>query len=558
MFLEKAGITNYPPKTEEWLSVKDLIRDQTFPMNNAHNIKSKMEELQPEMPDFIKMQKSQTAPCLCLHRDARYMFLEKAGITNYPPKTEEWQSALDLSQDPTFPMSTFAIINKKLQELEPKMSGLIQIRKPKKSVHCLCLHRDGRNAFLKQIAKGYPLKTEEWQSAHDLCKDPTFPMININKIRQNLIDFQDIFPNFIQITKPKKGVPCLCLHRDGRYAFLEKVNNIQTKEEYPPKTEEWQSAYDLCKDSTFPMTKIERISEKLKQFQPEMSNLIQMRKPRMGRACLCLYREARELFLEKSKIKNEPLKTKDWLSIEDLKKDDSFPMSNTKNIRQKLEKLEPEMSDLIQMRKTKVGKTCLCLHRDGKEEFLKKIGFIEYPPKTEEWLSAGDLMKDDTFPLNADWHINNILQKLEPEMSNLIQMRKSRAGKTCLCLHRDGKGEFLKKIGFIEYPPKTEEWHSALDLSKDKMFPMGGDVSINKKLKKLEPEMSNLIQMRKSKMGKPCLCLHRDGREEFLRRVQESKTKSMKKAATGIAAVNNIIETSKNVKSTAEPGTNQK
>ena len=485
MFLEKAGITNYPPKTEEWLSVKDLIRDQTFPMNNAHNIKSKMEELQPEMPDFIKMQKSQTAPCLCLHRDARYMFLEKAGITNYPPKTEEWQSALDLSQDPTFPMSTFAIINKKLQELEPKMSGLIQIRKPKKSVHCLCLHRDGRNAFLKQIAKGYPLKTEEWQSAHDLCKDPTFPMININKIRQNLIDFQDIFPNFIQITKPKKGVPCLCLHRDGRYAFLEKVNNIQTKEEYPPKTEEWQSAYDLCKDSTFPMTKIERISEKLKQFQPEMSNLIQMRKPRMGRACLCLYREARELFLEKSKIKNEPLKTKDWLSIEDLKKDDSFPMSNTKNIRQKLEKLEPEMSDLIQMRKTKVGKTCLCLHRDGKEEFLKKIVFIEYPPK-------------------------------------------------------------------------TEEWHSALDLSKDKMFPMGGDVSINKKLKKLEPEMSNLIQMRKSKMGKPCLCLHRDGREEFLRSVQESKTKSMKKAATGIAAVNNIIETSKNVKSTAEPGTNQK
>ena len=398
-------------------------------------------------------------------------------------------------------------------------------------------------------------KTDEWQSAHNLAKDPSFPIGSFDNIKRKLQELQYEMPEFIQIRLSENHQKGLCLHRDGRQMFLEKIGF----QDYPQKTQDWQSAYNLAKDRSFPINESDSIKVKLQELQPEMPEFIQIRKPKTGVACLCLHRDSRQLFLKKIGFKEYSIKTEDWQSSHDLAKDPSFPMGNIDNIKRKLEELQPEMPEFIQIRKSKTGgRNALFLHRNGREVFLKKTGIRFSVQKTEDWQNALDLSADKTFPFNTTITISKKLKELQPEMPEFIQIRKPKKGADCLCLHRDGRQMFLEKIGFQDYPPKTKEWLSAHDLSADKTFPMVQLTNISKKLQKLQPEMPEFIQIRISINHQKGLCLHRDGREEFLRRVQEIKTKSMKHATINVNTANNAIETSKTVKSTTEPSQNQK
>jgi hypothetical protein len=90
----------------------------------------------------------------------------------------------------------------------------------------------------------------------------------------------------------------------------------------------------------------------------------------------------------------------------------------------------------------------------------------------------------------------------------------------------------------MEIPKKTFEWLSACDLRKDETFPLTDTKTINKKLAKFQNEMPEFIQKRKPAKGQSALCLHRDGRQEFIKRIQKDKTESFVQAKDVIEAAN--------------------
>ena len=308
--------------------------------------------------------------------------------------------------------------------------------------------------------------------------------------------------------------------------------------EMPKKTSEWQSGIDLRNDKTFPMGDTMTINRKLQELQDQMPEYIQRRQAKSGQPALCLRRDGRELFLEKTGYKYYPPKTSAWKSANQLAKDRSFPMQDGIAISEKMKKLQHEMPDYIQMRKPKSGLDCLCLRGDGLDLFLEKIGYVYYPPKTSSWQSAMDLEKDKNFPMANKVLINKKMQEFQHEMPGYIQIRKPiGAGKSGLCLYKKGWDLFLEKVGYKSYPPKTLAWQSATDLQQDRTFPMTGTNIINKKLEELQHEMPEYIQIRKPARGQSGLCLHREGRQEFIKRVQEIKTKSLTKATAVVAAM---------------------
>ncbi|MBO4625842.1 MAG: hypothetical protein J5679_01015 [Alphaproteobacteria bacterium] len=391
--------------------------------------------------------------------------------------------------------------------------------------------------LLYKKRKDYPPKTEGWQAAESLAKDKTFPMKKGKVILMFLRKLQYEMPEYIQIRKPARGYAGLCLHRNGWNLFLEKVGN----EQCPPKTEEWQSAQNLRDDKLFPMGDTIRINKKLRQFQNEMPEYIQMRKPRTCLPCLCLHRDGRALFVEKAGLRYYPPKTNEWQSARDLDNDKTFPLADMKTINKKLQEIQSKMPEYIQIRKPGSGSVCLCLHRDGRDLFLKKVGYRYYPPKTADWQSASDLCADKTFPMSNKINITQKLELLQKAMPKYIQIRKPVKGPLCLCLHRDGRELFLEKSNENGYPSKkTSEWLSAVDLQQDKNFPMGNTTIINKKFEKFQKEMPEYIQIRKPAKGRSCLCLHRDGRQEFIRRVKKDKQESLGRGKAVVSAMNEM------------------
>lgn len=281
-------------KTDDWQSAADLAQDPTFPNNSHQTIKKYLEKFQPAMPEFIQIRTSKNnTSSLCLHRGGREKFCQMAGLGNIPPKTDEWLSPYELAKDADFPVATPKTILQKLQELQPEMPDMIQPRKSF-SKSCLCLLKSGCEKFcqLAGWTENIPLKTDEWQSAVDLINDATFPRTSFTIINQKLQELQPLMPEFIQKRKSGSVTP-LCLHRDGREKFCQMAG----WESIPPKTDEWQSARDLRKDRTFPITQDTIILRYLEQFQPQMPEFIQKRKSG-PKTPLCLHRDGREKFLE--------------------------------------------------------------------------------------------------------------------------------------------------------------------------------------------------------------------------------------------------------------------
>ena len=212
---------------------------------------------------------------------------------------------------------------------------------------------------------------------------------------------------------------------------------------------------------------------------------------------------------DRAKEEKVPQKTSEWLTAQELTQ--YFPY-NYKVIGKKLVELADTMKGKIEKRRSGAN-TPLCLHRDALDEFAHLSGFKKrLPQKTDEWLSAKDLME---YFVGGDTKILRELKKLvaAKKMPGKIEKRQS-GSQTPLCLHRDALDEFTRLSGLKrrrDLPKKTDEWLTAQELTR--YFPYNYKV-IEKKLVELADTMKGKIEKRQSGSQTP-LCLHRDALDEF-------------------------------------------
>ena len=214
---------------------------------------------------------------------------------------------------------------------------------------------------------------------------------------------------------------------------------------------------------------------------------------------------------DRAKEEKVPQKTSEWLTAQELTQ--YFPY-NYKVIGKKLVELADTMKGKIEKRRSGAN-TPLCLHRDALDEFAHLSGFKKrLPQKTDEWLSAKDLME---YFVGGDTKILRELKKLvaAKKMPGKIEKRQS-GSQTPLCLHRDALDEFTRLSGLKrrrDLPKKTDEWLTAKELMQ---FFTNTHKEISKKLLELADTMKGKIEKRQSGSQTP-LCLHRDALDEFTR-----------------------------------------
>ena len=534
-----------PEKTDVWLSANDLVKDKDFPSGTREKINNALDKFEhdPDFEGFIRDMKSGGFVVKCIHESKKQLFAEKAGFKYYPPKTDEWMSVNDLVKDKNFPSSSWEKINNALDKFEhdPDFEGFIRDMKTKTMV-TKCIHESKKQLFAERAGfKYYPPKTDEWMSAEDLAKDKKFPSGSPRIINTALNNLQHNpeFKEFIQDMKTGGGMVCKCIHVSKKQVFAERAGF----KDYPQKTDEWLSVVDLRKDKTFPSVNDKKIGTALAdlQYDPEFKGFI-LNMQAGSQVALCIHVSKKQAFAERAGFKDYPQKTDEWLSIEDLRKDEEFAAGSYPNIKQALEKLQydPEFKGFIQEMNSS-GHIIICLHISKKQAFAERSGFKVYPLKTDEWLSPNDLLADKDFPSGRVTNIKQALEKLQynPEFRGFIQKMKS-SGHVIICLHISKKQAFAERSGFKVYPLKTDEWLSANDLSADPNFPISSKKVILKNLQDLQPYMPNLIQQRQANNGQAPLCLHRDGREKFLKLVKQQSLQDGTKVVDTMSAVQDI------------------
>ena len=550
-------------RTKEWLTAGNLAKDPDFPCDDARLINQKLKDWQPIMKNYIRIMvlsnvDGKKFSTFCLHRDAVEEFALNAGFDL--TKTDEWLSATDLAKDPDFPIRSSGTISKKLQELQPKMSGFIQTRlsesqKIRKKSEVLCVRRDKKEEFAREAGfyiKKESTKTEEWLSAADLAKDPDFPHYPA-AISKKMMLLQPEMPDAIQTKTTKSYQSVLCVRRDARKKFLH--NAMDT---FLPQNAGWQSAEDLIFDPTFPVKSLSRINNNLLKLRNEMPDFIQTQKFKIGGYDFCLHRDGREEFLQKIGYYEQftiPEKTEEWMSASELANDPDFPRNDSGIISKKLQELQPKMSEFIQTRLSESPIThqkskVLCLRRDKKEEFAKEAHFDRYKElfKTDEWLSVADLIRGNFFKTNSSVAISQKMKLLQPEMSDVIQKRIPQKMRAILCLRRDGVEKFYQKA-INTFLPLKEGWLSTSDLAFNPDFPINDVSVIEKKLRKFRTEIPDLIKMQELKIGVLDLCLHQDGLEKLLELLRREKTKSLQKATDVLSNETRRVRTVRAIKS---------
>ncbi len=160
--------------------------------------------------------------------------------------------------------------------------------------------------------------------------------------------------------------------------------------------------------------------------------------------------------------------------------------------------------------------TLLKLNRTAQE----RIADEHIPEKTDEWLSASDLVESSDISSRTWNNINNALKELEHDLEFEGYIKDMKTGyRVAKCLHVSKKQLFAERTGFKAYPVKTDEWLSANDLTKDPDFPSGKLVNINNALNDLEhdQEFEGFIQDIKtgSHVAK---CLHVSKKQLFAER----------------------------------------
>ena len=242
---------------------------------------------------------------------------------------------------------------------------------------------------------------------------------------------------------------------------------------------------------------------------------------------------------ERAKEEEIPEKTDEWLGALELTK--FFEGNRTKMI-EKLKEYKDKMNGQIQLRKSKNNKF-LCLHIDAIDKFAEISGLIkigEFSPKTEEWLSASDIVeyvrgrKDKTRPVIAEH-----LKTLHAKMPDKIQYKMA-GGNKVLCLHITAVDEFIEKSGLIgrnSIPEKTPDWLTASELCDyfvghtERTHPI-----IVAKLEELKDKMPDKIQKRIAGT-RTSLCLHISAIDEFANQINlERKVISSEKTSDWLSA----------------------
>ena len=542
-------------KTDEWLSANDLDKDKDFPCNTWSLINAALTkyELDPEFAGDIQTMKTSGNICKCLRATRKQAFAEKAGFKVYPYKTAEWLSANDLAKDKDFPSGKAQNIKTALEKFQydPDFAGDILDMKAG-GIVCKCLRATRKQAFADRVGfKAYPPKTDEWLSAIDLMKDNDFPGNTSEIINAAIIKYSKA-PEFADDILDMKagGVVCKCLRATRKQAFAEMAGF----KAYPPKTDEWLSVYDLMKDEYFPSGMHEKIRNMMVKLEhnPEFEGYIQDMK-NGPRVIKCIHIDKKQAFIAWAGFKAYPTKTDEWLSVYDLLKDEDVPSGTPDKIRSMLTKFEhdPEFEGCIQdMKIMPSGRVSKCLRATKKQAFTERAGFKAYPTKTDEWLSAKDLRKDRSFPRGKDGSILAALEKLQydPEfIGDILDMKAS--GNVCKCLRATRKQDFADRAGFKAYPPKTHEWVSANDLAKDKDFPSGVAEKIRHLINKLEhdPEFDGyILDMKTIHGGQVCKCLHISKKEVLAKILKRDILRNGIKAVNALNDMNRIKE---NIKS---------
>ena len=189
-----------------------------------------------------------------------------------------------------------------------------------------------------------------------------------------------------------------------------------SKETIEDKTDDWYSATELVQNPNFKLQDCSSlyIYKKLKQYQAQMPQYIKVLKPVRGVPRLCLHKDGIKLFLEKSAA-NIPEKTDDWLTVANLAESKEFGIKNKVIIIKHLQKLQDEMPEYIQVRRLPNGMPALCLHKNGRNLVLEKLGY-----KPDGWYSAQELADSSEIKFSLTI-ISRKLVELEKEMPRYIK-----------------------------------------------------------------------------------------------------------------------------------------
>jgi len=380
-----------------------------------------------QMPDIQVKFISDYTTGFCLRKTSFNKFVE---LLN--PQTFEWRDTRQLQYLPPFRTATEADINNILQKYKSQMPNDIQPKLTNNGIMELCL----RETAIDKLLEMANIKTNDWLSAKDLSDghiiyDILWKLPPADIITAKLKELQPQMPNDIQPKLTENAKTELCLRNTAIKTFTE-LANIQTGE--------WWSAKDIPSSylmifDTWKKPGIDALAIKLKEFQSQMPNDIQPKLTPAGKTELCLRNTAIEKFMNMANIK-----TRHWLSALDLGYE--VPVTTTV-IANKLQELQSQMPNDIQLKLTPVGTNKLCLRETAFNKFTELSNI-----KTGEWLTAWDL-KQGSYNIPSSFSIDVIadkLKELQPKMPNDIQMKITDTGTEKLCLRESSVSVFKNHL----------------------------------------------------------------------------------------------------------------
>ena len=308
------------PKTSEWLTASDLMsRFIGDPKKNRTIILAKMNELIYQMHGKIQLKSPKTGiATLCLHTDALDEFAALAGLIikkDFAPKTPEWLTTSELTNSyfSGKHSTIFPKISAALKELQNQIPDQIQYRKiPATGNAILCAHISALPIISKHTelirTDNVPTKTNEWLNATELTSKYISGSASKNQqlIAEKLQELKDVMPHAIQMRRPYRYPPILCLNINALDEFVN-LAQLRKKTHALPKTPEWLSPCEIMQTryKGGQTTVLAKIAQAFNILQERMPDKIQPRKPRMSSVTTCIHISALD---ELDKITNLSLK----------------------------------------------------------------------------------------------------------------------------------------------------------------------------------------------------------------------------------------------------------
>lgn len=223
-----------------------------------------------------------------------------------------------------------------------------------------------------------------------------------------------------------------------------------------------------------------------------------------------------------------------WLSASDLEY--RYIDAGFTSITDKLYQLQPTMSDVIQSQDTPRGQK-LCLKGAAIQTFCAKSGFCAITPKTSDWLSVTDLIKQNYVP-GPYKMVKDALSLNKAYKRDYVQMKIGARGKLSLCLlnNADAITWFRKKMGVspMSFPDEASKWILREDLPEK--YIVAPQDKINHMLYQFSDVLRNEIWIA-TRRGHSVVYLRRDAIETFCKLAGFKTTKEVEVLTTQAAAL---------------------